>query len=114
MTCLAYIDLNPIRAGVAERPEKSEFTSIADRAAELKRSISLNEKGHTKQPAHLHPFAGNLRDEMPKGLPFHLTDYIELLNWRGRAILEDKRGFISSEQPPMLERLQIDPKNCST
>jgi hypothetical protein len=48
---------------------------------------------------------------MPKGLPFHLIDYIELLDWTGRAILEDKRGFISSEQPPMLERLKIDPKN---
>jgi hypothetical protein len=45
---------------------------------------------------------------MPKGLPFHLTDYIELLDWAGRAILEDKRGFISSEQPPMLERLLRD------
>ncbi|MEJ2610134.1 MAG: hypothetical protein P8179_08605 [Candidatus Thiodiazotropha sp.] len=27
MTCLAYIDLNPIWVGVAERPQKSEFTS---------------------------------------------------------------------------------------
>jgi hypothetical protein len=41
MTHLAYIDLNPIRAGIAERLEKFEFTSIVDRAAELKRSISL-------------------------------------------------------------------------
>jgi hypothetical protein len=23
---------------------------------------------------------GNLRDEMPKGLPFHLTDYMKLLD----------------------------------
>ncbi|MEJ2609343.1 MAG: hypothetical protein P8179_04445 [Candidatus Thiodiazotropha sp.] len=114
MTCLTYIDLNPIRVGIAAIPEKSEFTSIADRAVELKRSISLNEEDHTRQPSHLHPFTGNPRDEMPKGLAFHLTDYIELLDWTGRAILEDKRGFISSEQSPMLERLRIDPKNRLT
>ncbi|MEJ2613290.1 MAG: transposase [Candidatus Thiodiazotropha sp.] len=112
--CLTYIELNPIRSGIAETPEQSEFTSISDRVAELKRSINLDDNDHTGQPAHLHPFVGNPRDEMPKGLPFRLTDYIELLDWTGRAILENKRGFISSEQPPMLERLRIDPKNWLT
>jgi hypothetical protein len=105
MTCLAYIDLNPIRAKMAETPEKSEFTSISDRVAELKRGISPDDNNHTGQPSHLHPFVGNLRDEMPKGLPYHLTDYMKLLDWIGRAILENKRGFIPSDKPPILERL---------
>jgi len=29
---------------------------------------------------------------MPEGLPFHLADYLELVNWTGRAVREDKRG----------------------
>ncbi|MEJ2612434.1 MAG: transposase, partial [Candidatus Thiodiazotropha sp.] len=80
MTCLAYIDLNPIRAKMAETPEKLEFTSISDRVAELKRGISPDDNDHTGQPSHLYPFVGNLRDEMPKGLPYHLTDYMKLLD----------------------------------
>ena len=31
LACSVYVDLNPIRAGVAETPEKSEHTSVFDR-----------------------------------------------------------------------------------
>jgi len=30
------------------------------------------------------------------GLPFHLADYLELVNWTGRAVRDDKRGAIAS------------------
>jgi hypothetical protein len=48
---------------------------------------------------------------MPKGLPFRLKDYLELVDWTGRAILEKKHGYIPAHQPPILERLQIEPKH---
>jgi hypothetical protein len=48
---------------------------------------------------------------MPKGLPFRLKDYLELVDWTGRAILENKRCYIPSHQPPILDRLQIEPKH---
>lgn len=77
------------------------------------------------QPTQLLPFIGNPREDMPKGLPFCLTegqevllnrlvihqDYLELVDWTGRAIREGKRGSISNQLPPILERLQIDPKH---
>jgi hypothetical protein len=55
------------------------------------------------------PFAGNPREEMPNGLPFRLTDYLELVDWTGRVLRDDKRGAIPGHLPPILERLQIDP-----
>ena len=108
--CLAYVDLNPVRAGMAKTPEDSAYTSVAERSAQIKQNISSNNKYPT-QPSHLLPFVGNPRTDMPKGLPFRLTDYLQLLDWTGRAVLENKRGAIPKDQPPMLERLQIDSKH---
>ncbi len=102
ITCLAYVDLNPIRAGIAATPEQSEYTSIEQRIQ------SLVEKEPPEDT--LIPFVGNPREDMPKGLPFLLQDYVELVDWTGRIIRDDKRGHINASTPPILERLDIDPK----
>ncbi|MES9981550.1 MAG: transposase [Candidatus Thiodiazotropha sp. 6PLUC5] len=107
--CMAYVDLNPVRAGIADTPEQSEHTSIKERALKLKQHP--DDSGEPEIPSGLFPFIGNPRQDMPKGLPFRLKDYLELVDWTGRAILENKRGFIAENQPPILERLQIDAKH---
>ncbi|MCM8856208.1 MAG: hypothetical protein LC539_10760 [Candidatus Thiodiazotropha sp.] len=99
---------NPGRAGIAQTPEASEFTSITDRSTQLTEQ-PCNISNQPAQPCHLLSFVGNPCDEMPKGLPFRLTDYLQLVDWSGRAILDDKLGFIPDNLPPILERLQIDP-----
>lgn len=98
--CMAYVDLNPIRANIAETPEKSKHTSIKKRCESLEKS-----------PKNLAAFVGNPRKDMPKGLPFRLSDYIELVDFTGRYIRDDKRGYISKQLPPILERLNIDTKH---
>jgi len=56
------------------------------------------------------PFAGNPRNDMPGGLPFKLTDYLELVDLTGRVIRDDKRGHIERNIPPILQRLGIEPE----
>ncbi|MCX2796485.1 transposase [Microbulbifer thermotolerans] len=99
--CMAYVDLNPVRAKMADTPETSDHTSI-------QRRIAAARDG--KQPQEFFPFAGNPREPMPIGLPFRLQDYLELVDWSGRCLREDKRGAIDEQLPPILERLQIDPR----
>ncbi|TMP26574.1 transposase, partial [Pseudoalteromonas rubra] len=99
--CMAYVDLNPIRAKMASTPEASEFTSI-------KKRIEHAQQG--KQPESLLRFAGNPRQNMPKGLPFELKYYIELVELTGRYVRADKRGHIYETQP-ILAQLQIEPEN---
>jgi len=106
--CLAYVDLNPIRATLAKTPEQSDYTSVQRRMKEAKVAAHPNKEAH--QAKGLMPFVGHLRQDMPKGLPFRLTDYLELVDWTGRIIREDKRGFIPDDIPPILDRLQIEPK----
>jgi len=36
LACSAYVDLNPVRAGVADAPEKSQYTSVYERVASEK------------------------------------------------------------------------------
>jgi hypothetical protein len=44
---------------------------------------------------------------MPQGLPFHLKDYVELVEWTGCIIRSDKLGHIAHSSPPILGRLAI-------
>lgn len=106
--CLAYVDLNPIRAQMAKSPEESDYTSVQQRVKSL---LSFPDKEYVPQPKGLMPFVGNPRNDMPKGLPFKVEDYLELVDWTGRILREDKRGNIPADYPPILERLQIDPKH---
>ncbi|MCG6938221.1 MAG: hypothetical protein LJE83_08645 [Gammaproteobacteria bacterium] len=45
---------------------------------------------------------------MPEGLPFRLSDYLELVDWSGRIMREDKKGYIPEYLPIILQRLNID------
>ena len=103
--CMAYVDLNPVRANIAKTPETSAHTSVKERVAKAKKG---------KQPKMLLPFVGNPRQTMPKGLPFELKDYLELIEMTGRCIREDKSGYIEQNQPALLSRLNINPENWLT
>ncbi len=106
LACMVYVDLNPIRAQLADTPEESDYTSVKERiaAAIATHTPELPEQ----QPAHLLPFLGDLRLDMPSGLPYHLMDYLEVVEFTGRILQEGKRGVINHRLPPILQRLGIE------
>ena len=97
LACMVYVDLNPVRANMADTPEASDYTSIKAR-------IDCPEK--TEQ---LMPFLIKHKPEMPETcIPFSWTDYLQLVDWTGRAVRNDKRGHIAQDAPQILERLNLD------
>jgi REP element-mobilizing transposase RayT len=106
LTAMVYVDLNPIRAGIASSPESSEFTSIYERICASQEHVgsSLSPRG-APPLMRLNPSSSETRS-----IPFALSDYIELVDWTGRMQRSDKRGSIASHLPPIMQRLNLDPE----
>jgi REP element-mobilizing transposase RayT len=131
LAAMAYVDLNPVRAGIAETPEMSDYTSIQERVAGVPKKAESQrlapESTAAPQPDIQTPDGGAIRSQTdvqplpraalmpfdatsqtPWAVPFALEDYLELLDWTGRAIRSDKSGHIPSGHPKILDRLGID------
>jgi len=104
VSCMAYVDLNPIRAKMADTPEQSDFTSIQERIKQLLHS----RQGNNNNSNWLLPMEGQSNEGT--GLPLDLDNYLALVDWTGRAQLHNKRGAIPNQLSPILTRLAIDPK----
>ncbi|MEL0635841.1 transposase [Marinomonas sp. TI.3.20] len=102
MACMAYVDLNPVRSGISDTPESSDFTSIKKRVA-----AAIGKY----QAKALYPFVGNPQKDMPNGLPFKLVDYLELIDMTGRIVRANKTGAIDASLLPILQRLNISSDN---
>jgi hypothetical protein len=91
LACMAYVDLNPIRAKMEDTPETSKHTSIKQRIHSLIKG---------EQPKNLMRFVGNPRQDIPKGMAYSLIDYRELVDCTGRCIREDKACYIEQHHSP--------------
>jgi hypothetical protein len=49
----------------------------------------------------------NIRKDVQAGILFSLSEYLQLLDWTGRMVGDDKRGAVPSSTPPILTRLNI-------
>ena len=86
LACMAYVDLNPVRAGVAEDLPQSLHTSVHRRLA--------MDDGAGDQP--LAAIAG---PACVGFLPLTANQYLELVDWAGRQLHPGKRGRIRPDAP---------------
>lgn len=91
MACMAYVDLNPLRAGVATTPKASAFTSIQQR---------IMAASNNKQPRCLFPFLGN-KSNAADGLPFSLYDYLTLIEDTARQLRVGQCEHIDVSHSPI-------------
>ncbi len=100
LSCMIYVDLNPIRADICQTLEDSEHTSIKQRIEQISPTETLSSTATVK----LSSFIGSSLKE--DGIAFALKDYLELADWTGRIVRDDKRGSIDAGTPGM--KLQLD------
>jgi len=122
LSCMMYVDLNPVRAGVVDQLQDSDFTSIQQRLqavaqrgpgrpkrlvqAELPALLRFERMHHQELPEH-----GDADSEVAQAacIPFAFDDYCALIDWTGRAIREDKKGFIPEHVAPLVQQLGVRP-----
>jgi REP element-mobilizing transposase RayT len=122
--CMAYVDLNPIRAGIAQTPETSEFTGIHDRiqdrqAVESATSADARDTQieHGPKAGWLAPIALESPCQQSRDRHVHrrltnrgclfmsLDQYLQLVDWTGRQLRLDKPGRIPPQLDAILTRL---------
>ena len=69
--CMTYVDLNPVRAGLADKPEESDFTSVRRRVDRCEHEPAAMERP-------IGALAGARNDQ---ALSLNLSAYLELLRW---------------------------------
>jgi hypothetical protein len=137
--CMVYVDLNPIRAGLASTPEGSDFTSIQERIrAWLRETMAAGavSDDHSIQLGSLDkndavlgatannaaaidsldaPFASWLcpiqQDPTRRGiLQITAVEYFDLVDRSGRILRSGKRGAIDADLAPILLRVGANPE----
>lgn len=107
--CMVYVDLNPIRAGVADTPEESDFTSIQLRIHAWQTtpsSVSATTSEHS--PCWLCPISS---ENNPNGiLPMTDAEYFDMVDRSGRLVRAGRKGAIDAELAPILLRIGAKPE----
>jgi len=96
LKCMAYVDLNPIRARASRTLGESVHTSIRARLL--------------GQDAHLVPFSDSRAGRAARPIILSSREYTDLLDWTGRSIRVTKASIIPRNVAPIVERLGGNPR----
>ena len=153
LACMAYVDLNPVRARMATSLEESRLTSVHDRICAKRARRRMEEsadrgqesgtKGLTPEQIAMveevkaecgrdewlcrfeddcgksfAPCDSRAEGSAPRDsvgahtvLGMGFADYLELLEWTGKCVIDGKRGVLPESARPVLERMELDVEN---
>ena len=105
LTCMAYVDFNPIRAQIAKTPEESAYTSIRRRVK------SAMAGGQTSELLKFKEGETPPDDGLSTLSQYQFEDYLALVDCTGRTLRADKAGYIDSHTQGILNRMNLPCEN---
>lgn len=99
LTCMSYVDLNPVRAGIAKNIDESRYTSIKKRMHQL---------SDEKLKSTVQSLAGKVRH---RTMTIKLKDYVELVEWSGKSIIHPGKTSLPASIPSTLKKLNINQRH---
>ena len=124
LACMAYVDLNPVRAMMAGSLEESEFTSVRDRLTGHKARNALKEMGEIAEPTpQQREMLGLVREQSTADawlcpmdteagrhtvLDINTENYLALVEWTGKQVAGGKRGVLPTDMLGIVEKTGLD------
>lgn len=107
LSAMAYVELNPVRAGLVDCPEECQYSSARLRAESACCSIPYELRAQRKQS--LVPFIGECSPEFEPSsvIPAELNEYLSFLDWSGRLVKTQGTSRIPGSLPAILDRLGL-------
>ncbi len=101
---MAYVDLNPIRAGIVKELQTSLYTSIEKRLKKLSLQPEL-----LTQP--IQPMASSIHGRI---ININLKDYVELVDWAGKSIAHPNKAKMPAHINSLLSAMNLRPDSWLT
>ena len=127
LKCMAYVDLNPVRAGVAKSLEQCNFTSIGERIRSLRNTVrqlltgkeleKSIDRPYSNSNSNYSRFKSNQFYQPHSLLPFSTStgeqnvitaiEYIQFVDLVGRYARKDGKSYIKQDTPSILEYIGV-------
>ena len=101
LSCMAYVDLNPIRAGMVKELQQSLHTSIKKRLGALQVQPELLKQS-------IKPMSGNTGGQSVR---IKLDEYVALVEWAGKSIVHPDKAKMPAHINTLLTNLNLQPDN---
>lgn len=102
IAAMAYVDLNPVRAGMTDRLQTSQHTSAFERLQQV-----AAERAALDKPT-------NTISGLALAACLPLGDYLQVVDWTGRQLAPGKRGVIRGSAPTCLRHIGADKRRWAT
>lgn len=106
MAAMAYVDLNPVRAGQVSRPEDAAHCSVSQRFSAAAAHSSTGSEGPDLMQFSAAEAAAS--EGQKPTLPATLLEYLELIDWSGRSVTARSAAVIPDGTPHILNRLGLE------